>query len=86
MALRAENWFWCDVCHCVAYDYACECRGTSCNAHGCDKCKPIWDLVTAALNNSMCPTEEEAKLNNLKKWGTKETPETELLNKIFKEN
>lgn len=83
LALRRENWFWCPTCHCVSYDYGCECKGTSCNAHGCDKCKPLWDLVRAAENNHMAPNEEEAKANNVKRWGQVLTPEEVLLNKIF---
>jgi hypothetical protein len=41
-------------------------------------------MVDEAENKGLAPSEDEAKLNNFKKWGSIETPETKLLKEIFR--
>jgi hypothetical protein len=81
--LDNENWFWCDVCQKVSYDFKCQCQGTSCNAISCKKCYKLHDLVKKYKEQNLAPTKEEAIEINIKKFGTKETPETIMINKIF---
>ena len=81
--LKKENWFWCDLCMCISYLYECECHATSCNCGGCEKCRPLHELVKIAEDNGNHPTEEECKANSLKRWGSKDSPETKLLDEIF---
>ena len=81
--IKPENWFWCDLCRCVSYNYECECHATSCNAAGCDKCAPTQKIVDMLRKLNLKPTEAFAKANNLKKWGSVKTPETKLMEEIF---
>lgn len=59
ITLKEENWFYCDVCDCVSYRYDCDCSGTACNAHGCDKCKPQWGVVSEAIEHGNHPSTEK---------------------------
>ncbi len=58
MKIKAEGWFYCTLCATVAYDFEC-CKGTSCNAGGCDKCAEIWDEVSRRVDAGEHPPEQE---------------------------
>lgn len=71
ITLKEENWHWCDVCDCVSYSYGCDCHGSACNGCGCDKCEPIWDVVSKAIRNGNHPSEEVLKrevIDNYKEY------------------
>ena len=80
--LSRDNWFWCDLCERVAYDYSCECYGTSCNGGGCPKCKHLWTLVPLAKKLGMSPDEQELRARCEANGGT---AENKLLKEIFGE-
>ena len=72
-----DNWFYCNHCDCVSYDYKCECLATYCNAGGCSKCRHFHELVRLAIKGKNHPPIEELK--NKKEHNQ----EDELLKKIF---
>ena len=41
-------------------------------------------MVDEAQDKGLAPSEKEAKLKNIKNWGSIETPETKLLDEIFR--
>lgn len=52
MKLIEENWFWCNLCECISYNFQCSCHGSYCNCGGCDKCLPLRNLVKEAIKNN----------------------------------
>jgi hypothetical protein len=83
VTIKPENWFWCDLCECVSYNYECECHGSWCNAGGCDKCHELRMMLERLHDLNMFPSKEFALENNLRRFGSKEIPENALLRKIF---
>ena len=72
-----DNWFYCNLCKCVSYDYKCECHATYCNAGGCDKCYHLHEPALDAIRDKNHPPIEELKKRK------KYNKEDELLKKIF---
>lgn len=63
----AKKWngrsiFWCNLCETFSLNPECECRGTSCNAGGCEKCGPVLkEFETVKSSVEAYLTEEEVK-------------------------
>jgi len=47
MIFKKENWFFCELCDCVAYRFEC-CSNTSCNGGGCEICDSAHSLIQAS--------------------------------------
>lgn len=77
MTTLPDNWFYCNHCKCISYDYKCECLGTYCNAGGCDKYRHLYKLVVLAKKVKNHPPIKELKKR------TEYNKEDELLKKIF---
>ena len=81
--IKRDNFFYCDICDEVSYDFECECGATLCNGAGCEKCTPLFDILRQYYNEGLFPTKEEALKLNIEKFGEEQTPETKLLTSIF---
>lgn len=55
MQLNLDNWFYCRICDTPSYDFKCECKATSCNGGGCEKCGPLHKLVDEFIANGLVP-------------------------------
>jgi hypothetical protein len=82
VGINPENFFWCDLCDRISYDYQCECRSSYCNAGGCPECQKLRELVEMAYVVNDIPSEAEARKNSLKKFGS-ESPESKMMRKMF---
>jgi len=78
--INPDNWFWCDLCKCISYDYHCECGSTLCNGTGCEKCAHLQHIVELAREKGLAPSKEELVENKCIP-----IPEIELLREIFEE-
>jgi hypothetical protein len=67
--IKKENWFYCDLCDSISYDFKCKCGASACNGAGCDECKDLHIIIDKMIDNKTCPTLEECKENNLIRWG-----------------
>ena len=70
---------WCDLCNC-AYIHCEHCRGSTCNGHGCEKCKQDGIEFSKYFRSVECYlTPEEAKIYDkclrLKKFILKTIPQ-----------
>ena len=82
--LKTENWYWCNNCNCIAYNYTCGCKGTSCNAGGCKLCDPVAKKVKEIIKNGKAPKKLFQRF--LRKLRIPYLPDEKLLVRIFREH
>lgn len=52
--LNNERFFYCKLCRTASYSFEC-CEATTCNAMGCEKCRPIYEEAWKRIENRQVP-------------------------------